>query len=179
MCFAGEELYWLEQEAMLFRRPQKAAGYLVDEDRLVVGVIEPEEPRAEHEATMRRTDCTVRREAEMQFQRHRHVGVEADLAPAAGERDFIERHVVDVEMERALGGRGAVGLHCRRPAAVRAIGGNVERRRAFGLIEGELEPAEDGAALFLLVVDDELAARDSDTIDRADWAVGPSDRIEQ
>src|SRR6476661_142204 len=178
MRLAGEELYGLDEEAMLSRRPQKAAGNLVDENRLVVGIVEPQETRAEDKPAMRGADGAIRREAKMQFQRHWHIGVDTDFAPAGGERDLIERDVMDVEIERALGRGRAIGLHGRRPAAVRAVRGNVERRRAFGFVEGQLEAAKDGAALFLLVVDDELAARDRNAVDRADRAVRSGDGIE-
>src|SRR6476620_358632 len=155
MRLAGEELYGLDEEAMLSRRPQKAAGNLVDENRLVVGIVEPQETRAEDKPAMRGADGAIRREAKMQFQRHWHIGVDTDFAPAGDERDLIERDVMDVEIAREVG-----------------------RGRAFGLVEGQLEAAKDGAALFLLVVDDELAARDRNAVDRADRAVRSGDGIE-
>ena len=118
-------------EAIATRRgiPGDVAGRLVDEERLVIGVVELEIAGAQGEAAAHRLDRRIGAELRFEAQRDRHVGFER--RPIGVE----EPHVVEIEIvrdERHHPLRAAARLRFDAPAPLRPLRPDRNLRRLAG-----------------------------------------------
>ena len=162
-------------EAIATRRqiPGDVAGRLVDEERLMVGVLELEIAGAQGEAPAHRLDRRIGAELGLEPQRDRHIGFERRLV-GVEQPQVVETEIARGQRHRPL--RAAARLGFNGPAPLRPLRPDRDRRRLARPHERQLEIVVDGALGQRFVENFEVAVDEADAVERL---AGPGHRVDQ
>ena len=171
---ARQQLQIVEAIAARRRIPGDVAGRLVDQERLVIGVVELEIAGAQGEAALHRLDRRIGAELRFEAQRDRHVGFERRPI-GVKEPQVVEIEIVRDQRHRPL--RAAARLRFDAPAPLRPLRPDRDRRRLLVRPrEGQLEIVVDRALGQRFVEHFEMAVDKADAVERL---AGAGHRVDQ
>ena len=163
MALAGEHFEALRDETARRSIPVDLARGFVDQERLVIGIVEPEVTGAESESAVGGLQRAMVIDARAKIERDRHVGLEP-RAIGAHHQDIVKAEVARLDGKLALG----AGRNPRRdaPGAGWTRRGDRDRGAGTVAIVGERKTLVGERTGERLVVDVQMTVDDRDVIER-------------
>ena len=163
MAGARERLDVVETEPLRAGVPGHVARGLVDEERFVIGIGEFEITRAETEPALHRRNRGVLRQAHVEFERDRHVGLEGRPARLQQQK-VVEAEIVRLHAEAGL--RAAARVRGQAPQPRGSARRGLDRGRVVASVERYRKVFVDRFLVERFVFDLEMAMRQRDVIQR-------------